>query len=112
MSNLDELRKGKQSVLSFNFNDAVIRLLTLNGANLEFTSHYDRRAFKLPISSLKGGANQLMVNFQRPYGQARGLTKYIDPIDARVYLHTWPSPDAIADICRTLAEVNCVRNCN
>ena len=66
---------------------ASVERITLNGASLDPTTHFDGVRVRLP--ALRSGANELTIDATGAYmNTGEGLHRFVDPVDDEVYLYT------------------------
>lgn len=82
--------KGKElaETLFIDFEDGIIRTLTVNG-QVQSSPQYDGQRVSLETDELLPGSNRIEISFSHPYRQdGTGLHRFEDPIDHQVYLYS------------------------
>jgi aminopeptidase N len=78
---------GSETDLFLDFHQGVVQRVSVNG--IEKSIRYDKVRLTLPADSFKVGMNKINIQFQRNYStNGKGLTRFVDPVDQQVYLHT------------------------
>lgn len=78
---------GEGDALTVDFRGGEVLGLILNGEAVPFD--YNGYFITLPGSSLSGGEQTLVIDYEHPFSQdGAGLYRYVDPEDGRVYLYT------------------------
>lgn len=77
--------------LRVDFTNGEILSLELNGQPI--SPNYNGRELQVPISTMKSGDNLIKINFKGLYSKdGRGLVRFEDPVDHRVYTYTQLEP--------------------
>jgi len=73
--------------LRIDFADGEISRLALNGQAIPI--NYNQRVISIPGKHLAKGPQRLEIDFSAEYSRnGRGLSRFIDPVDKNIYLHT------------------------
>ena len=77
--------------LRIDFYQGQVNSLTVNGKNIP--TNYDGKFLSIPPKALTLGSNQVVVEFTTNYNlEGRGLSRFEDPEDKNVYVHTQLEP--------------------
>ena len=77
--------------LRIDFYHGQVNRLTVNGKNI--STDYDGKYISIPTKALTLGSNQIVVEFTTNYNlEGRGLSRFEDPEDKNVYVHTQLEP--------------------
>lgn len=78
---------GAKAPLNIDFEGGSIGQLSINGKNTK--PDYNGHFLTLPSDSIKNGDNEVVIQFKQPFSPAaRGLYRFKDPEDGRIYLYT------------------------
>jgi aminopeptidase N len=79
--------------LRLDFADGTVSRVLLDDQPIE--PHYTGKYLTIPGNALKSGRRHLTVEFKRPYANdGHGLSRFVDPLDKNVYLHSQFEPFA------------------
>ena len=82
---------GSKENLRVDFFQGEVQALLVNDQPATFTAGFE--AIRIPASSFHAGLNHITVKYTHPYSSdGTGLTRFADPIDQRVYMHTQFEP--------------------
>lgn len=79
------------SPFRIDYSNGQVKELSLNSRTQKYT--YNGKFIELPAGALTPGANKITIQFVSPLTkEARGISRFVDPEDKNVYLHTQLEP--------------------